>query len=156
MKLKPILTAIAVALAALAQPALANYTFDENGEPTHYKGIPLPPIQTVAEARASTEKKIAAAKAEEAKQAAQAATSSDIVNHTSSIEHLFYTGKPLIGDTYQFKYRLYCPEIGRWLSYDPSGYPDGPNNLLYVNNWVLSALDAKGLDIIHINNSSEV
>jgi hypothetical protein len=74
MKPKPILTAIAVALAALVQPALAGFTRDANGNSTHHNGIPIPPMQTIAEARAATEKRLAAIKAEEAQQAAQAAT----------------------------------------------------------------------------------
>jgi RHS repeat-associated protein len=134
MKLKPILTAFAVAFAALAQPALAsNYTYDRNGEPTHYKGIPLPPIQTVAEARAATEKKIAAAKAEETKQAAQAATSSNLQSEIGN-HQLFYTGKPYLEETgqYLFLFRHYDPELARWTTADPSGFPDGANDQRYA------------------------
>ncbi len=147
MKLKSILTAFFVAIAALVQPALAEWTFDKNGEPTHHNGVVLPPIQTVEQARVATEKRLATIKREETGRA---------VPSDKSLKELFYTGKPLIGDTYQFKYRVYSPEVGRWLTFDPSGFPDGPNNLLFVNNWVMSALDAQGLDIIHINNSSAV
>jgi RHS repeat-associated protein len=134
MKLKPILTAVAVALATLAQPVLAsNWTFDKNGEPTHYKGIPLPPVQTVEEARAATEKKIAAIKAEEAKQAAQAATSSNLQSEIGN-HQFFYTGKPYLEETgqYLFLFRHYDPELARWTTADPSGFPDGANNQVYV------------------------
>jgi hypothetical protein len=72
--IKSTLTAFAVALGAIAKPALAEFTQDANDNPTHYNGIPIPPMQTVAEARAATEKRLAAIKAEEAQQAAQAAT----------------------------------------------------------------------------------
>jgi RHS repeat-associated protein len=145
MKLKPILTAIAVALAALAQPALANYTFDENGEPTHYKGIPLPPIQTVAEARASTEKKIAAAKAEEAKQAAQAGLSSNLQSEIGN-QQLFYTGRPYVAalDGYLFMFRHFNPDIAKWNAADQSGFLDGANAYRYAPT-PTSSLDYLGL-----------
>ena len=130
----PILTAFAVALSSLAQPALAStWTFDKNGEPTHYKGIPIPPIQTVEQARAATEKRLAAIKAEEAKQAAEGAVSSnqqsEIGNH-----QFFYTGKPYLEETgqYLFLLRHYDPELARWTTADPSGFPDGANNIAYM------------------------
>ena len=57
MKIKPILAAVAVAVAALAQPALAaGFTQNEKGEVTHYNGISLPPIQTIEEAKELVEK----------------------------------------------------------------------------------------------------
>jgi RHS repeat-associated protein len=46
----------------------------------------------------------------------------------------FYTGKPylaLSGD-YAFKYRSYSPELARWTSEDPSGFPDGANASFYA------------------------
>jgi RHS repeat-associated protein len=47
----------------------------------------------------------------------------------------FYTGKPF--DTqrqgYVFEFRSYSPELSRWTSTDPSGFPDGANNQLYVS-----------------------
>ncbi len=46
----------------------------------------------------------------------------------------FYTGKPylpLSGD-YAFKYRSYNPELARWTSEDPSGFPDGANQSFYA------------------------
>jgi RHS repeat-associated protein len=143
--MKTILTAIAVALSAFVQPALANYTYDKNGEPTHYKGIPLPPIQTVEEARAATDKRIAAIKAEEAKQAAEGAVSSnrqsEIGNH-----QLFFTGKPYLEETgqYLFLFRHYDPELARWTTADPSGFPDGANNSMYSRT-PTTEFDALGL-----------
>lgn len=48
-------------------------------------------------------------------------------------EHQFYTGKPYDKDqeAYLFKYRSYDPELNRWTSQDPSGFPDGANNQVY-------------------------
>jgi RHS repeat-associated protein len=143
--MKTILTAIAVALSAFVQPALANYTYDKNGEPTHYKGIPLPPVQTVEEARAATEKRIAAIKAEEARQAEQAATSSNLQSEIGD-HQWFFTGKPYLEETgrYLFLFRHYDPELARWTTADPSGFPDWPNNYLYSPD-PLSGLDPDGL-----------
>jgi RHS repeat-associated protein len=52
---------------------------------------------------------------------------------TASVDHAFYTGKPYIETTgsYAFKYRSYNPELARWTSEDPSGFPDGANNTIY-------------------------
>jgi RHS repeat-associated protein len=46
----------------------------------------------------------------------------------------FYTGKPFLAESgsYAFKYREYNPEMGRWTTVDPSGFPDGANNRLYA------------------------
>jgi RHS repeat-associated protein len=146
MKLKPILTAFAIAVATSVQPALAsNYTYDKNGEPTHYKGIPLPPIQTVEEARAATDKRIAAIKAEEARQAAQATPSSNLQSEIGN-HQLFYTGKPYLEETgqYLFLFRHYDPELARWTTADPSGFPDWANNYLYCNA-PYSGFDSYGL-----------
>jgi len=61
----------------------------------------------------------------------------------------FYTGKPYDADSesYTFKYRNYDPEINRWTSTDPSGFPDGANHIKYVDNPV-SKLDALGLTTV--------
>ncbi len=47
---------------------------------------------------------------------------------------LFFTGKPYDADsgTYVFKYRNYNPELARWTTPDPSGFPDGANNCRYA------------------------
>lgn len=45
----------------------------------------------------------------------------------------FYTGR-LYDETqkaYIYKDRQYSPILARWTTEDPSGYPDGANNLLY-------------------------
>jgi RHS repeat-associated protein len=47
---------------------------------------------------------------------------------------VFYTGKPYLAESgsYAFKYREYNPEMGRWTTVDPSGFPDGANNRMYA------------------------
>ena len=59
---------------------------------------------------------------------------------------------------YSFLFRDYNPNQGKWTTTDPLGYPDGWNNLAYVNNGVtlfvdwLGALivtDAIGIDILN-------
>jgi RHS repeat-associated protein len=47
-----------------------------------------------------------------------------------------YTGKPYDADlgAYVFPFRNYRPEEGRWMSADPSGFPDGVNQVAYACN----------------------
>jgi len=61
-------------------------------------------------------------------------------------EQSFYTGKPYLPATgsYAFKYRSYQPELARWTSEDPSGFPDGANNIIYSNS-PTNGFDALGL-----------
>jgi RHS repeat-associated protein len=49
-------------------------------------------------------------------------------------ETAFYTGKPYLASSgdYAFKYRSYNPELARWTSEDPSGFPDGANASIYA------------------------
>jgi RHS repeat-associated protein len=57
----------------------------------------------------------------------------------------FFTGKPHIGELgYAFLFRNYRPEQGKWQTADPLGYPDGWNNLAYVNNGATSNIDLLG------------
>jgi len=58
----------------------------------------------------------------------------------------FYTGKPydVDSESYTFKYRNYDPELNRWTTVDPSGFPDGANNQLYAPS-PLFELDKFGL-----------
>jgi RHS repeat-associated protein len=62
-------------------------------------------------------------------------------------DHAFYTGKPYVessgGDA--FKYRSYNPELARWTSEDPSGFPDGANIYCYINNQATNSYDYLGL-----------
>jgi RHS repeat-associated protein len=136
MKLKFIFKALAVALTAIAQPVLAEFTHDANGNPTHYNGIPIPPMQTVAEARSATKKRLAAIHAEEAQQAAQAATELATRNPSPATapQELFFTGKPYLegNGQYLFLFRHYDPELARWTTADPSGFTDGANNIAYM------------------------
>ncbi len=52
----------------------------------------------------------------------------------STDDYAFYTGKPYIESTssYTFNYRSYKPELARWTSEDPSGFPDGANAYIYA------------------------
>ena len=56
-----------------------------------------------------------------------------------------FTGKPQIGGLgYAFLFRNYRPNLGKWQTADPLGYPDGLNNLAYVNNHVTDCIDWLG------------
>jgi RHS repeat-associated protein len=67
----------------------------------------------------------------------------------------FYTGKPYVADAggYIFKYRTYNPEMARWTTADPSGFPDGVNNRVYAS-MPLSGVDPDGLSNINITYST--
>jgi uncharacterized protein RhaS with RHS repeats len=39
---------------------------------------------------------------------------------------------------------MYTPHVGRWLSKDPAGFVDGPNQYLYVKNAPPGAVDPSG------------
>ena len=66
----------------------------------------------------------------------------------------FFTGKPEIdGLGYSFLFRNYRADLGKWQTTDPLGYPDGWNNLAYVNNWVIDSIDRLGTDIYHVYDS---
>ena len=57
----------------------------------------------------------------------------------------FFTGKPEIdGLGYSFLFRNYRADLGKWQTTDPLGYPDGWNNLAYVNNGVTMNIDWLG------------
>ena len=77
---------------------------------------------------------------------------------TATAEPAFYTGKPYLASSgsYVFKYRSYSPEMARWTSKDASGFPDGANNQLYVNNMILNCIDRVGLNIWHLTNRNAV
>ena len=61
----------------------------------------------------------------------------------------FYTGKPFDEDLggYVFNYRTYSPNMNRWLTTDPSGFPDGANNHLYAPV-PTTAVDPFGLAVL--------
>ena len=57
----------------------------------------------------------------------------------------FFTGKPHVaGLGYAFLYRNYRSGLGKWQTKDLLGYPDGWNNLSYVNNKVTNSIDWLG------------
>ncbi len=68
-------------------------------------------------------------------------------------ETAFYTGKPYLASSggYAFKYRSYNPELARWTSEDPSGFPDGANPNSYAPR-PTSELDWAGLLAIVANS----
>ena len=60
-------------------------------------------------------------------------------------KNAFFTGKPMVDELgYSFLFRDYNPNHGKWTTSDPLGYPDGWNNLAYVNNGVIEAFDWLG------------
>lgn len=65
------------------------------------------------------------------------------------LEGARYTGKPYIKElaAYNFQYRNYSTENNRWTTPDPSGFPDGVNNLAYAENKPNTSFDPKGLAI---------
>lgn len=54
--------------------------------------------------------------------------------HTDSKSGMVYFGK-----------RYYDPSLGRWITKDPLGCPDGPNRYAYVNSNPVNAIDPYGL-----------
>jgi RHS repeat-associated protein len=60
-----------------------------------------------------------------------------------------FTGKPFIKELngYVFQNRIYSPETGRWFEADPSGFPDGSNNLCYVQGDPVNKVDPLGLTV---------
>ncbi|MDD5201241.1 MAG: hypothetical protein PHC88_15730 [Terrimicrobiaceae bacterium] len=102
MKLKTTLIVAALAAAASIQVASAALQ------------APMPEFKSKAELQKTTQ----------ARQATKAASETGV----------FYTGKPLESDRngYLFMYRSYDPELNRWTSADPSGFPDGANNRIYA------------------------
>ena len=68
-------------------------------------------------------------------------------------KNAFFTGKPMIDELgYSFLFRDYNPNLGKWTTSDPLGYPDGWNNLAYVNNGVTTAIDWFGAWEIELRN----
>jgi RHS repeat-associated protein len=70
-------------------------------------------------------------------------------NNSSLSTNHFFTGKPYISELgYAVLFRNYRPEQGKWQTADPLGYPDGWNNLAYVNNGVTGAIDYLGMECV--------
>jgi len=128
MKTTHILLAAILAATSVVQAATAE----------HKLPAPLPEFKTpeqLAVWRKEMAEKARAADALAAKQTNSAPATS-----------AFYTGKPYVEETgtYAFKFRQYSPELSRWTSADPSGFPDGANNKVYVGSNVLCAFDPDG------------
>jgi len=128
--MKPKYIAVVAALAAIVvQSALAGS---------------LPEIMTPGELRALRAGQIARA----------AAAQADVAKSETPT---LYTGKISDADSggYLFKYRNYNPELNRWTSVDPSGFPDWANNIVYVKNSPIFAIDYMGLTTLAIGISLE-
>ena len=68
-----------------------------------------------------------------------------------------FTGKPQVDELgHVFLFRNYRAELGKWQTADPLGYPDGWNNLAYVNNWAADSIDQFGGDIYHVVDISGI
>ena len=68
----------------------------------------------------------------------------------STDTNAMYTGKPYIGELgYAFLFRNYRSDYGKWQTTDPLGYPDGWNNLAYVNNQIWDAIDKLGASVTY-------
>ena len=75
-------------------------------------------------------------------------------------KNAFFTGKPMIDELgYSFLFRDYNPNQGKWTTSDPIGYPDGWNNLAYVNNKIVNLVDFSGgwatIPIINVNDHAK-
>ncbi len=74
------------------------------------------------------------------------------------LEAARFTGKPFVKDlgAFFFNCRLYSPQITRWTTMDPSGFPDGLNSFSYVTGDPISKIDALGLSawVVYQNPAS--
>jgi len=116
MKTKHIILAAVIAATSATQAATAE----------HKLPAPLPGFKTPEQLAVWRQEMTEKAKAADALAAKQA------IPATSTFA--FYTGKPFLSETgsYAFRYRQYDPELNRWTSIDPSGFPDGANNQSYA------------------------
>jgi len=121
MKPNRIITAALLIIAAL------SYTARAEGLPA-----PLPKFMNQEEL----------AQWREAKKEVRAAEGS----RPESSGDVFFTGKPFDSDAhgYLFKFRTYEPELSRWTTADPSGFPDGANDNRYCSV-PTSSFDVAGL-----------
>ena len=93
------------------------------------------------------EKKLAEWRAEKASEATSQGYAAE--------ETAFYTGKPYLASSggYAFKYRSFNPELARWTSEDPSGFPDGANGNVYAPT-PTAQVDMMGLVAIDLTGST--
>ena len=69
----------------------------------------------------------------------------------------FFTGKPNIPELgYAFLFRNYRADQGKWQTVDPLGYPDGWNNLAYVNNKTMVCVDLCGANLYELYDAEAV
>ena len=54
---------------------------------------------------------------------------------------------------YFFTGRYYDPEIGRWLTPDPLGFVDGPNEFEYANDNPVNVIDPDGYKVIEAEHA---
>ena len=63
----------------------------------------------------------------------------------SGSRRAFFTGKPEVeGLGYAFLFRNYRPDLAKWQTADPLGYPDGWNSLAYCNASPITYVDSRG------------
>ena len=68
----------------------------------------------------------------------------------------FFTGKPNVdGIGYAFLFRSYRPELAKWQTSDPLGYPDGFNNFAYGNNQVVNGVDTLGTAWVVVSDNAD-
>ena len=64
------------------------------------------------------------------------------------LNRVTYTGREQLGDSQglmYYRYRVYVPQLGRFLSSDPLGFSDGNNTWIYLHNAALLYSDSFGL-----------
>jgi len=77
----------------------------------------------------------------------RAEKASESSTRAAAQEPAIYTGKPYLASSgsYAFRHRAYNPEMARWTSEDPSGFPDGANVNTYLGGAVTNSFDPDGL-----------
>lgn len=134
--------------ALLFTAALASLSLHaEIATGNHLPPAPLPDFMTPAQLTKWRAEMTAKAGKQDALNASVVGASSTKYSASSPNSIPFYTGKPYIAETgtYVFKYREYNPEMARWTTVDPKGFPDGANAFSYVNNKSVSFFDDTGL-----------
>lgn len=67
------------------------------------------------------------------------------VGETNNVRKFSTKERSIVLGIDYFGFRYYDPELGRFISRDMTGYPDGPNNYLYCKNSPVNYIDALGL-----------